>query len=263
VAADGSEALLRHVPHRVGSTTAKVDAATIAERPCFLCAKSLPPEQRGLPWRDEWVLLCNPFPVVGRHLTVVHRDHLPQRIEGLFPVLLDLAAELPGSFTLYNGPRCGASAPDHLHLQAGDRAGLPIVREAAACGGVALRARGARALLFHGDRGRVLDAGHAALEALAAVAPQEPEPWCNVAAWHEPGAGFSLVVFPRAKHRPDAFHRGERTVSPASIDMSGILVTPMRKDFDALGSEEAAAIYDEVSIGEEPFREVVARLEGR
>lgn len=261
--AEGAEALLRHVPHRVASTTAKVDAAAIAGRPCFLCARNLPPEQRGLPWGDEWVLLANPFPIVGRHLTVVHRDHVPQRIDGLFPALLDLAAELPGSFTLYNGPRCGASAPDHLHLQAGDRAGLPLLREAAACAGVALHARGARALLFRGERGRVLDAAHRALEALAALVPQEPEPWCNVVAWHEPQAGFSLVLFPRPKHRPESFHRGERTVSPASIDMSGILVTPLRKDFDALTGEEVASICAEVSLPEETFRAVVARLEGR
>lgn len=251
------------MPHRVASTTAKVDAAAIAERPCFLCAKSRPPEQRGLPWGDEYVFLANPFPIVGRHLTVVHRDHVPQRLDRELPALLDLAAELPGSFTLYNGPRCGASAPDHLHLQAGDRAALPIVSEAAACTGPALQARGARALLFRGERGRVLDAAHRALEALAAVVPQEPEPWCNVAAWHEPQAGFSLVLFPRAKHRPDAFHRGERTVSPASIDMSGLLVTPLRKDFDALTGEEIAAIYDEVSLPDEAFRAVVSRLEGR
>ena len=251
------------MPHRVASTTARVDAAAIAERPCFLCARNLPPEQRGLPWRDEWVLLGNPFPIVGRHLTVVHRDHTPQRVDGTLPVLLDLAAELPGSFTLYNGPRCGASAPDHLHLQAGDREGLPLVREAAACAGPALRARGVRALHFRGERDRVLDAGRRALEALAATLPQEPEPWCNVVAWGEPGEGFSLVVFPRPKHRPDAFLRGERTVSPASIDMSGILVTPLRKDFDTLSGEEVAAIYDEVSLAEEPFREVVARLEAR
>lgn len=261
--ADGSEALLRHVPHRVGSTTAKVDAAAIAERPCFLCAKSLPAEQRGLPWGGDYVLLANPFPIVGRHLTVVHRDHTPQRLEGQLGALLDLAAELPDSFTLYNGPRCGASAPDHLHLQAGDRAGLPIVREATRCVGVALHARGARALLLRGEKDRVLDAAHRALEVLADVAPQEPEPWCNVVAWHEPAEGFSLVLFPRAKHRPYAFHRGERTVSPASIDMSGILVTPMRKDFDTLAGEEVAAIYDEVSLPDGAFRAVVARLEGR
>ena len=249
------------MPHRVASTTAKVDAAAIAERPCFLCARNLPPEQRGLPWGDEWVLLANPFPIVGRHLTVVHRDHTPQRLDGQLGALLDLAAELPGSFALYNGPRCGASAPDHLHLQAGDRSGLPIVREAAACAGVGLHARGARALLFRGERGRVLDAAHRALEALAGAVPSEPEPWCNVVAWHEPAEGYSLVLFPRPKHRPESFHRGERTVSPASIDMSGILVTPLRRDFDALTGEEVAAIYDEVSLPDEAFRAVVARLE--
>lgn len=262
--ADGSEVLLRHIPHRVASTTAAVDRESIARRPCFLCTANLPPEQKGVAWGDGFTLLCNPFPIVDRHLTIVHREHRPQRIEGQVGTMLDLAAALPGLFVVYNGPQCGASAPDHLHLQAGSRDGLPIVREAAGAAGPALEAYGMRALLLRGpDRSRVLGETERALALLAAVTGKEPEPWCNVAAWTEPASGFSLVLFPRGKHRPDAFLTGELAVSPASIDMSGILVAPFARDFERLSGEDIAAVYREVTIPRDQFRDVLARLESR
>jgi hypothetical protein len=262
--ADGADVLLRHIPHRVASTTAAVDRESIVKRPCFLCDVNLPPEQNGVAWGDEFALLCNPFPIVERHLTVVHREHRPQRIKGQVGPMLDLATALPGFFVIYNGPQCGASAPDHLHLQAGSLDGLPIVRETAGKAGPAIEAYGMRALLFRGaDRSRVLDESERALALLAAVTGKEPEPWCNVAAWADPASGFSLVLFPRSKHRPDAFHTGELAVSPASIDMSGVLVAPFRKDFERLFGEDVAAVYREVTISQNQFRDVLSHLENR
>ena len=117
---------MRHIPHRLQSTTARVDAASIGARPCFLCLQNLPLEQRGVAVGDEWVALCNPFPILERHLTIVHRQHVPQRLAGRIGALLGLARALPGCFVIYNGPECGASAPDHLHFQAADRALFPI-----------------------------------------------------------------------------------------------------------------------------------------
>ncbi len=261
---DGSEVLLRHIPHRVASTTAAVDRESIARRPCFLCAANLPPEQKGLAWSDGFTFLCNPFPIVERHLTVVHREHRPQQIAGQVGTMLDLAAALPGFFVIYNGPQCGASAPDHLHLQAGSRDGLPIVRETAGKAGPAIEAYGMRALLFRGpDRSRVRGETEQALALLSAVTGRGPEPWCNVAAWTEPASGFSLVLFPRGKHRPEAFHTGELAVSPATIDLSGVLVAPFARDFERLSGEDVAAVYGEVTIPEGQFRDVLARLENR
>lgn len=260
VVADGTRVLLRHLPHRVASTTAVVDRESIARRPCFLCAGNLPPEQRGLPLDGDFTLLCNPFPIVERHLTVVHREHREQRIAGAVGTMLDLAAALPGLFAAYNGPLCGASAPDHLHLQAGSSEGLPILRAIEGRPGPAVEAYGVRALLLRGERSRVLDETERALSHLAAVTGQEPEAWCNVVVFHGDAAGFSLVLFPRSKHRPDAFHTGELTVSPATLDMSGILVTPYPKDFERLTGEEVAALFREVTLPADQFREVVARL---
>lgn len=264
VLARGAEVLVRHIPHRVTSTTAAVDRASIASRPCFLCVENLPREQAGLAWDGDFTFLCNPFPIVDRHLTIVHREHRPQQIESAVGTMLDLAAALPGSFVLYNGPECGASAPDHLHLQSGSHTGLPLVREIAGKTGPAIEAYGMRALLLRGtERARVVDETTRALAVLSAVTGRSPEPWCNVAALHEADAGFSVVVFPRSRHRPEAFYSGELTVSPATIDLSGILVTPFLKDFERLTGEDVAAVYDEVTLPEEPFRDVVERLLGR
>ena len=121
---DWFEVFVRHIPHRVTSTTAAVDRESIAKRPCFLCAGNLDPEEEGIEFDNDFTIYCNPFPIVEHHLTIVHREHGLQRIAGQFGSMLDIAAALNGYFVIYNGPECGASAPDHMHLQAGSRAFL-------------------------------------------------------------------------------------------------------------------------------------------
>lgn len=282
--AGGAGVLVRHIPHRAASTTAAVDGASIAKRPCFLCAENLDPRERGVTFLEDFTIYPNPFPIVPRHLTIVHREHRPQRVAGLAGPMLDLAAALPGLFVIYNGPRCGASAPDHLHLQAGSRDGLPIVDLAARATGPLVEGYGVTAIALRGiDRARLageMDRVLAALAAAtkeptaspggaeggapppmaAAVAGQEPEPWVNVAVFHEAERGFTVLVFPRGKHRPDAFHSGELTVSPAAIDLCGILVAPVERDFERLTGADVAAIFREVTLPEERLRAAVALL---
>src|SRR5262245_13620366 len=128
--AHGSEVLAQFNPQRIVSTGAKVDAATIKQRPCFLCPENLPPEERGIEFGADFVALYNPFPVLPQHLVIASRRHIPQTIDGNFETLLNLAQELGGEFfALYNGAKCGASAPDHLHFQACERKSLPIIPE--------------------------------------------------------------------------------------------------------------------------------------
>src|SRR6185295_8020768 len=128
---DWFDVFVRHIPHRVVSTTAAVDPVSIAKRPCFLCPQNLDPEEQGIRF-GPYTIYFNPFPIVDRHLTIVHRDHGPQHIEGEFGNMLDLAEALPGYFMVYNGPECGASAPDHMHFQAGLRSLFPIEKDTAA-----------------------------------------------------------------------------------------------------------------------------------
>ena len=261
LAVAGVDVLVRHIPHRAASTTAAVDGASIARRPCFLCAENLDPEERGVPFGEDFTIYPNPFPIVPRHVTIVHREHRPQRVAGLDGPMLDLAAALPGLFVIYNGPRCGASAPDHLHLQAGSRDGLPIVAVAARGAGPLVEGYGATAIALRGaDRARLAGEMDRTLAALAAVAGQEPEPWVNVAVFHEEERGFTVLLFPRGKHRPDAFQTGELTVSPAAIDLCGILVTPVERDFERLTGAEVAAVFREVTLADDRLLDVVARL---
>src|SRR5205085_5265931 len=115
---DWFDVFIRHIPHRVGSTTAAVDRESIDRRPCFLCAGNLDPEESGLQFGSDYTIYFNPFPIVDRHLSIAHRNHGVQHIAGEFSNMLDFAAGLPGYFVVYNGPECGASAPDHMHFQA-------------------------------------------------------------------------------------------------------------------------------------------------
>ena len=126
VTIDWFDIYIRHIPHRMASTTAVVDRESVAKRPCFLCAANLPSEEEGLPFDENFTIYCNPFPIVDHHLTIAHREHGLQRIADQFGNMLDLAARLAGYFVVYNGPECGASAPDHMHFQAGSRVLFPI-----------------------------------------------------------------------------------------------------------------------------------------
>ncbi|HVN89798.1 MAG TPA: DUF4922 domain-containing protein [Candidatus Binataceae bacterium] len=258
---DWYEVYLRHIPHRVVSTTAAVDPASVAKRPCFLCAQNLPPEEEGLAFGEDLVIYCNPFPIVQKHLTIADREHTPQRIAERFDRMLDLAAALDGYFVIYNGPECGASAPDHLHFQAGLRKDLPIIRDTAQLNSLAVTNYGRRLLIFHdNDYRRLIDTLARATEVLEQVTCKGPEPLINVAALYADGR-WTVYLFPRGKHRPEVFHTGELTVSPATIDLCGILVVSMRRDFEKISGDRVAAIFDEVSLPVDQFEEVAKRLE--
>lgn len=258
---DWFEVYLRHIPHRVASTTAAVDSVSVGKRPCFLCAKNLPKEEEGLPFREDFVIYCNPFPIVAKHLTIAHRDHVVQRIEGRFGVMLDLAAALPGYFVIYNGPECGASAPDHMHFQAGLRNDVPIIKDSALFGSTVVSNYGRRLLLFRGgDHAQLIDVVERAMSACSDVTGKGPEALVNIAVSYEHGQ-WTIDLFLRAKHRPEVFHTGELTVSPATIDLCGVVVVPIRQDFEKVTREQVAAIFDEVMLSAEQFAEVARRLE--
>ena len=116
-------------PARIVSSAAKVDAQSIQERKCFLCPANLPAMQRGIPFKDNYQILINPFPIFPKHLTVPALEHVDQRIKKRFGDMLDLAAIAEDYIVFYNGPKCGASAPDHAHFQAGNKGFLPLEQE--------------------------------------------------------------------------------------------------------------------------------------
>ena len=107
-------------PARAVSSGAKVDAASLAARPCFLCAANRPAEQESIDIDGRYELLVNPFPIFPRHLTIPANTHTEQLISGRIADMMRMALELDTYTIFYNGPRCGASAPDHMHFQGGN-----------------------------------------------------------------------------------------------------------------------------------------------
>jgi hypothetical protein len=260
---DWFDVYIRHIPHRVGSTTAPVDPESVAKRPCFLCAENLPPEEEGVKFGQNFTIYCNPFPIVDRHLTIAHKEHTSQRITNELGNMLDLAASLPGYFVLYNGPECGASAPDHMHFQAGSRALFPIEKDTAGWSGITVPNYGRNVFLLRGsDRSALIQRIERAVDLLAEVTGKRPEPMVNIAVFREKGE-WVTYLFPRRKHRPEVFHTGELTVSPASIDLCGIFVVPLARDFERITGDAIEEIFREVTLQDDQFREVAEKLESR
>ncbi len=258
---DWFDIFIRHIPHRMASTTASVDRESVAKRPCFLCAENLPAEEEGLRFNDDFTIYCNPFPIVDRHLTIAHREHGLQRIANQFGNMLDLAASLEGYFIVYNGPECGASAPDHMHFQAGSRVLFPIAKDTAGLTGVTVPNYRRNVFLFRGrDRSALIDLMDRAIDLLAKATNKLTEPMVNIAVFHERGE-WVTYLFPRGKHRPEVFYTGELTVSPASIDLCGIFVVPLAQDFERITGDAIAAIFREVTLPDYLFQEVARKLE--
>ena len=280
----GNGLILQHNPDRIRSTGAKMDSASVSARPCFLCAAHRPKEQTHMPCFGTYELLVNPYPILPEHFTLAHRDHCPQRIEGRLADMLGMARSLAGYLLFYNGPRSGASAPDHMHFQAGSLGYVPLEihldrwlsprpfytlynnvlslhrLEGYFCPGlVAFLADGDEA-----DRSRAV-AMCASWLRLLPRHDGDDEPGMNLLAWYESEkARTVLVVLPRGKHRPACYGDGTggtHTVSPGALDMGGLLITPRREDFDGLTADEAAAILHEVGIGDDAMQTWVERIE--
>jgi hypothetical protein len=260
----GSTVRLQYNPGRAKSTLAEVEPEKTRLRPCFLCPANLPDGQAGILYREEYLILGNPMPVFASHFTVSHLSHRPQAIAGSIPAILGVMADFSSNWTiLYNGPRCGASAPDHFHLQALPSGNLPIEEELRQRGRLEpihrdhhitlsrVKGLGREAVLIEGsDRAPVTGAFNALLDALRKVLAIEDEPMISVAGLFAEGT-WRLIVFPRRSHRPDAFFReGEEriAVSPAAMEMAGVIVTPVEIDFQRLDGPSVEAIFEEVSL---------------
>lgn len=243
---DGFRLLATHIPHRIHSTTAEVDAQSIRSRPCFLCPENLPGEERGVAFGEEFVVTANPYPIRERHLSIVSREHRPQRALGDFPAMLDLASALPRYLVLYNGPECGASAPDHMHFQACLRAGVPLFdaleRVSDSDGYPASHVR-----LVGRHREELAETFGALLARVGDIAPGEAEPMVNVVTVHD-GDRWQVLVFPRRAHRPSMYASGELLWSPGALDLAGILVLPREADLERATPELFRDGFSQVSV---------------
>lgn len=257
---DNADVVVQANPGRSTSTNARVDKASIEARPCFLCPGNLPPDERGVAWRD-FVLLPNPFPILSSHLTIALRTHEPQRLVERAGDLLALAGELgPDLFVFYNGPRCGASAPDHMHFQACAAAGVPLLEQAVDLwtgDRFAPATRGGRRLLCAAfesvDRAR--ERLVHAVASLQEIAADSEEPMMNVVCLCR-GKRYEVYLFPRGKHRSACYFAEPESriaVSPAAIEMAGVVVVADPAHFDRVDESVVGEIFSEVTLERERF----------
>ncbi len=262
-------------PERIVSSAAKVDTKSIEARPCFLCEKNRPSQQRSLSFNSEYVVLVNPFPIFPEHLTIPNISHTDQRIIGNFGSMLDLAASLDDFVIFYNGPKCGASAPDHLHFQAGIKGFLSIevdflnnkcCREVRRIGNITIfhwpnYQRGTISLNGK-NKVDLIECFNRVYRKLQILQPDEVEPMLNILAIFEHGE-WIIHIFPRTLHRPaQYFESGEKQLilSPASVDMGGVLITPREEDFIKISKEDVQDIFKQVCLEPQAVIKLINQL---
>lgn len=263
-------------PARIVSTGATIDKKTLGERPCFLCDKNRPKEQMSKQIDEKFHLLVNPFPILPVHFTIPARKHQPQLIYknyGEMHRFISLHSDL---MVFYNGPKCGASAPDHLHFQAGTNGILPLQTNWQRL------SRNLTDIISLNDEEKIsvvrdfivpafviisksAESDEALFRRLYKAMPQrgdETEPMMNIISWRK-GEEFISVVIPREKHRPEAyFAEGDAqfVVSPGALDMSGLIITPREEDFRKLTEEKALSLLQECGVSEEKMNAIIAKL---
>jgi len=263
-------------PARIVSSGAKVDAKTIAERKCFLCAENRPAEQNSVD-AGNYLVLVNPFPIFPEHFTIPRKEHVDQQIKPYFADMLELAKALDDYLIFYNGPRCGASAPDHMHFQAGTKDFLPLVNDYT-------RLKDTHAqLLVESENFQLynfnnylrtvyciestdVESAKDAFEKLYTyfTSPPAPlleergeievggevEPMLNIVCTFDDGKWFTFVL-PRKTFRPWQYSaEGEQQllVSPATVEMCGIFITPIEAHFEKITKEDVESILKQASF---------------
>ena len=261
---EDAELSLQFNPARIVSTGAKIDKQTLGDRPCFLCEANRPTDQFKKDIDERYELLVNPFPILPTHFTIPSKKHEPQRIKGNFGEMMRILSDYPDQMVFYNGPKCGASAPDHAHFQAGTSGLVPLQRSWQRL------SRDLTPLLTIDDfegiwqisdylcfalliRSHCPQTAERLFNRLYNIMPlnsDDTEPMMNILAWRH-GDDYITVVIPRAKHRPDCYFiegTEQCLVSPGALDMAGLIITPREEDFKKLTAERAVGILREVAL---------------
>ncbi len=278
-------------PKRITSTAAKLDAATLAERPCFLCEKNRPKEQLTLPGYGNFEVMVNPFPIMKGHVTIVHKQHTPQLLVPYLEDLVNFVRHTPDYTVIYNGAKCGASAPDHAHFQAfSNQSELPLIKTEEHINLVnngtivlddyrCLKYLDCFATIYTPSKGHIpmlfVDPHPATpvntlanflrkvIECLP-IYEGETEPRLNLIAWRKRYSTDKIIyaIIPRSKHRPDCYGEGEGQflISPGAIDMGGLLITPRPEDALRITAEQARSILKEVALSEEEMNLVIEKI---
>jgi hypothetical protein len=263
-------------PQRIVSSAARVDPASIQARPCFLCLENLPEAQRMILYRQEYAVLGNPAPIFMPHYTVAHIRHRPQSVGPALAAYLTLMRDLSPHFSVvYNGPRSGASAPDHQHFQAAPVGTIPVEADIRAAGkllfvkgmdGVdVFKAQnlGRAILVLKGARqDQVASALTSVIAAMQTAFQTDDEPMMNLLGSYGEGQ-WMILIFPRGRHRPSVYDlKGDAQIliTPASVEMGGLFITPMEKDFRVLDAERIQNIFQDVSVHDKMVTRIVGAL---
>lgn len=279
---DGNQIKVQFNPGRMVSTTAKVDAKSIKERPCFLCSENLPAAQEKLRYNDKFNILVNPFPIFPEHFTIPHVNHTPQLIKEWFPEMLNMARDLSEKYLVfYNGPNCGASAPDHMHFQAGTKHFMPLdahlinkkdKHDIALYREFGLEVYslddGLRKMIgIDGVKeSAIIEAFNSFYKIYSEINPGDPEPMMNIVCIFYPEwETWRTLILLREKHRPAKyFAEGNERImlSPAAVDLGGVGVIPVQEDFERINPQNITEIFHEVFISEDKFSALVEKLRG-
>ena len=267
----GREVLLQFNPKRIRSSAAKVDKASLEARPCFFCYR--PKEQESVIYISDFEILVNPYPIFQEHLTIPLLRHERQQVKPYMGTMLDLAKSLPSFAIFYNGPKCGASAPDHMHFQAGTREGFPVIqnwiREEKKLiwekNGVNLYMNSyispTTLFLVSKDREGVLELFERLYDLLE-IKQEEYEPRINLLTWVNQEE-WIICLFPRESSRPSCYYAEENDkilISPATVEMSGLFITPLESDFLKVTAKDLQKIWQEVSVEKDKIESLICKI---
>jgi ATP adenylyltransferase/5',5'''-P-1,P-4-tetraphosphate phosphorylase II len=273
---DGFEIRAQFNPERMRSSVAEVDKQSIAARKCFLCSENRPPEQDAIAFGNDFLILVNPFPIFKNHFTISSNRHIDQRFIPNVKTLFELASAMEGFTVFYNGPECGASAPDHLHFQAGESSFMPVTDDFE-------RIKSSGRILFLGEKTAVWAFDHYLRKMISietssmeeglkvidlyykhfeAMQPEKIEPMMNALCSFSNGK-WTIHLFPRKAHRPTYFYEeGEKQIliSPGSVDFGGVFILPRREDFDKISWEDIVDILAQVCVDQDKFEELTEEI---
>jgi hypothetical protein len=210
------------------------------------------------------------------HLVISHKQHTPQSINQALQAMIQLITDLAFRFqAFYNGPACGASAPDHLHFQICPNGHIPLVSQVISL----LHTDNHKGLLRSVDTGTDTYAAtayldHRLLFVCRAISPEvlqrqlaqvidylriagdcQNEPMVNLIIAGN-GEDYYGIVFPRKAHRPACYFReGSKRilVSPGAVDMGGLVILPRKEDYECVDRNILLNIFNDVCHGPEMF----------
>ena len=200
---------------------------------------------------------------------------VPQNIFSHFPDLLEISKNLPDFTVFYNGPKCGASAPDHFHFQAGNTGFLPFEKEFESL------ERQYSEILFQNENSKIVTVENYFRRFVAIVSSEKDfitkkfefvyhqlesdkneEPMMNILCNFIENK-WRVIIFPRNIQHPSHFFKtGEQRiiVGPATVELGGILILPREEDFLKITAKEIEEIYTEVTIQPDKFEKLKTEI---